>query len=306
MRCLRWRVVARRWMSRTEPKARIFFHWKYSGVIIPTLWGTGVAMSVVDKVTWAYVCFILFGLWSVCYWLTSDTIINKKRSLMTRSIRRCRNTVQQVHNFLLLKWGILGIIVVFTVGCLVFTKLEQYSHEREDAFRNIVIEYSMRGGKSDPRDTLFTVTNNSGQILTGRHRVVCNAKFIAVGDNGIQPGFILLGLSFFQTGSGAATVGGGISDLPPITEQYPPVEKGGDSTTEECMAHSPLLAGLTGRLQCADIVVNFQYYLATQPDKLQSKAIRIVTLGNIDGTLSWHKVQLEGSGVHCKQSTPPK
>ena len=65
-----------------------FFHWKFSGTLIPLFWGTVVAMVGIATAysnaefffNWAYVFAALFLIWSLGYWLTSGTLEKKENN----------------------------------------------------------------------------------------------------------------------------------------------------------------------------------------------------------------------------------
>lgn len=166
---------------------------------------------------------------------------------------------------------------------------------REDTLQHIEIEYSIPLGHSnDPQFSLFTVTNNSRQVLSSRHRLACTDVRV-IGSNRL----VIQGLSFVQKSSGGWVLMSGPPSSFPVPEESARIEPGGDSQTQSC------LSGFMVRpFTCADIIVTFQYYLEDQPSVLQEKKRRIVTRDTGNGTFEWYKQPLETPGSYCPL-TPP-
>jgi hypothetical protein len=162
---------------------------------------------------------------------------------------------------------------------------------REDALQKIAIEYSIPSGhKNDPQFSLFTVTNNSSQTLSSRHRIVCSYVKVIGSNNGV----IGPDIHFTELpGVGWMAMGGPLNQLA-LKPAYSEIEPGGDAQTSSCMNVFHLSPFI-----CGDVIVSFQYYLRDQPEILQEKRIRIVTFNNGDGTFEWYKQSLNAVGSYC-------
>jgi hypothetical protein len=66
------------------------FHWKYSQVVLPLLFGTGVGAMLSSEFTLAYAFFAFSWVWFSCFWLTHDTVLRAKQRTgkFTRKERR--------------------------------------------------------------------------------------------------------------------------------------------------------------------------------------------------------------------------
>jgi hypothetical protein len=104
---------------------RGFLHWEYAGWVIAILWGSGLAMlsiapslealhvgiEVVLDV--AYGCFVAAFVWSLAFWLTSDSLTKRNPANWSRQ-RRSRATWQDYRNYLLfIAIRCIGILVLF-------------------------------------------------------------------------------------------------------------------------------------------------------------------------------------------------
>jgi hypothetical protein len=97
---------------------RLFFHWKFSGVVIPVLWAAVIAMVSIAMAFadakyffhWAYIFLALFIIWSLGYWLTSDTL--KKRKKMTTRQRNGLDAYSRGPYYRLLLLGCILIVIV--------------------------------------------------------------------------------------------------------------------------------------------------------------------------------------------------
>lgn len=107
-----------------QPAVRGFFHWQYSGVVIPLFWGTMFAVvglaATIDGLEflfgWAYFFAACGFLWSVGYWLTSD-VLEARNKTPTRRQRRGLEPYSR-NKFFIFKWGVLGFLAIVFAGSL--------------------------------------------------------------------------------------------------------------------------------------------------------------------------------------------
>lgn len=115
-----------RWLK----EMRSFFHWKYSGVFIPLWFGTGVAMGLANHFVLAYLFFVVCGLWSVAYWLTSDYLDKQRGMLRGRAIARNPERLQRAkRRYLTALYGISILLVLLTGICLDVVHIAQTEYE---------------------------------------------------------------------------------------------------------------------------------------------------------------------------------
>src|SRR6266571_4062969 len=122
-----------------RPQIRQLFHWKFSGVLIPTLWGAGLSLALANKYELAYVFFALFGLWLVSFWLTSEFVLKHKRRYenqrqqnaekRTPSERRQGKERRLRRKWLLWKWGMTSLWLAICVICFLWMKVEKLQYE---------------------------------------------------------------------------------------------------------------------------------------------------------------------------------
>jgi hypothetical protein len=99
-------------------------------VFIPLFFGIGVGMALGNQFALAYLFFVLFGIWSISYWLTGDFLEKKRGNLRRRRIKRdpiafCR--AMRVYHFS--KWGISVGLGAIGVGCLVWVHAAEIDYE---------------------------------------------------------------------------------------------------------------------------------------------------------------------------------
>ncbi|MGA2629531.1 MAG: hypothetical protein ABSG54_04885 [Terriglobia bacterium] len=107
---------------------RRLLRWKYYTVIIPVLWGTGIAMVCLSPslaslrigVGFAFVLaniiFVASFIWSLGHWLTSDTLLKKNPDTGERNRKRSAIGRQQ-KTYLCWKWGVSsGIFILFAAS----------------------------------------------------------------------------------------------------------------------------------------------------------------------------------------------
>jgi hypothetical protein len=117
---------------------RPIFHWQYSGIAIPFLWGAGLAMvaialtlddpeSIHDAFMLAYVALIAGGICSIGYWITSD-YINELRTRVRRA-RKPHKRKETKTRYYSWQYGVISGI------CLLFICLVYYGHRIETTRR---------------------------------------------------------------------------------------------------------------------------------------------------------------------------
>ena len=135
-----WRQIRR--------ELRSTFHWKYSGAFIPLFFATGVAMALASRFAMAYTFFILFGVWGIGYWLTSDFLRKKLAHMQKRETRRNRDRYNsELVRYRAWQLTVVVAVVLLTVGFMgwtrsiknesVFASLKQ---QRDDAFDHLSVE----------------------------------------------------------------------------------------------------------------------------------------------------------------------
>src|ERR1700688_2688814 len=101
-------------MQRRASQWHRLFHWTHSGVVLPFLFGSGVAMlgvgASLNAVDWpfeaAYILFVLGLLWFLGFWLTSDHLGEKNPDNWTRTVRKKRASLHRAR-VAYLAWKIL-------------------------------------------------------------------------------------------------------------------------------------------------------------------------------------------------------
>jgi hypothetical protein len=108
---------------------RAFFHWRYSGVFIPLWFATGVGMALANRFFLAYLFFVVFGIWTLCYWLNSDYLAKKKRELQRREVVRHADrlrTSARKHGIAL--YGVSSLLILITAVCLYAVHLAEIEY----------------------------------------------------------------------------------------------------------------------------------------------------------------------------------
>jgi hypothetical protein len=101
---------------------RPLLHWKYSGVFIPLFFATGIAMALANKFLMAHVFFLLFGLWSVASWLTSDGLARKRKALTKGAVRGNTGVLRaESRKYCAYKSGVSLLLAILTGGLMWWT-----------------------------------------------------------------------------------------------------------------------------------------------------------------------------------------
>jgi hypothetical protein len=104
---------------------RPFFHWQYSGVLIPLFFGTALALALAGEFRLAYAFVVLFALWIICYWLSSDFLAHRKQALEKRPVKRDAGRFKgAVRAFRVIKWSVTAAFlgISFLCGWFVYSK----------------------------------------------------------------------------------------------------------------------------------------------------------------------------------------
>jgi hypothetical protein len=137
-----WLAVQKR-ISRFKKPAREFFHWKYSSNFIFFFWGA--VMACVSIATffsdasfffnWAYFFCFCGLIWSLCFWLTSD-FLEQKRIKTRRQIRGLDPYSTRPHRI----WQVAGGLAILAVfgGSLLFVRGAQI-RKRLQSFGDILV-----------------------------------------------------------------------------------------------------------------------------------------------------------------------
>jgi hypothetical protein len=190
-----------------------------------------------------------------------------------------------------------SMILVAVMGVMWWWLDGKLQEQRQDALQHIRIEYTIPAGyKYDPLESMFTVTNNSSQTLSGKHQIACFVNLIVVNGGTVTIDKLSLAQHYPK---GWEIISGSLSKTP--IKELSPIEPGGDAITESCLS---LLEPRT--FDCADIVLTFQYYLQTQPSTLQQVKTRIVTYETGDGGFQWYKQGLDQPGSDCARFVRPQ
>jgi hypothetical protein len=103
-------------------RARAFFQWPHSGVLIPLfiglgglLLGIGISLPKTEDAAFvlAYVFFLLSAIWAIGFWLTSDTLIERDPRRWSKKIRRVVDTDRALKLYRF--WAVLGVIICLSV-----------------------------------------------------------------------------------------------------------------------------------------------------------------------------------------------
>lgn len=176
-----------------------------------------------------------FGLLIVGFWLSMDLW----KWLLHKSTR---------WKFVI-GWISTSIILIAVMAVMWWWMKGNLQDIREQALRNIQIDYSIPAGSANnPLGSMFTVTNNSTEVLSPRHRLACQVRQV-VANNAL-----ITGPTVLQYKNGWAIVGGPLSTIP-ITarEESVALEPGGDAQTISCLS-----IFVMGHVMCADVVIIFQ------------------------------------------------
>lgn len=96
-------------------------------------------MALADHYLLAYVCFGAFGLFLVCFWLTSDFVLEKKRCYIRCRIKNLhkanlseakrRNEIKYRCSWLGWQWGMATVWLGMCILCIAYTRAGELDHE---------------------------------------------------------------------------------------------------------------------------------------------------------------------------------
>jgi hypothetical protein len=256
------------------------------------------AFSVMSFQQWnlASWLFALTWVWALGHFFTSDFLREKQRAIHTRKVRRDALSLKRATTTLW-SWAV-SISLILTLTCIVceyWVQLTKRTYERDDVFRNLTIEPQLMQGK-DARETTFTITNRSSYSISNRHRLACIVNRMAVPFEGGKIGGISNIILSQTPGGGFTITSGGLPVLDKATlPNFARIEPGGDSQTDSCLS---LFNFATKRTACADIVLRFDYELEGQPNRLQTKSVRLIYGGNLENH-GWVKEPVESTEDFC-------
>jgi hypothetical protein len=177
----------------------------------------------------------------------------------------------------------------------------QLEGEREEVFQNLSASYQLIPAAKpeyDPMFTVFTVTNGSHQLLSGKHALVCYVN-LAVGDHGTSG----LENTWEATEGNRRFWGLGFVDeyraAMPLLE---PVQPGGDTHSSACLQ----TLGFTDGTECVDVTLMFWYSLNDQPNFQQEKDFRFVAQRDFRSTdnnkepFIWSRKSLNSPPDYCR------
>jgi hypothetical protein len=161
--------------------------------------------------------------------------------------------------------------------------------DRTEVLDKLAIEYSIP--ENDPTRSIISVTNGSRYDISSRHRIACRVNY-AVGFNGTSViyGDTGAGMGLIHKPDGRWTVFNGPWNMIPIEDTGIVIHAGGDTASESCIAALDYPAQ---QIDCFDVTINFQYFLAEQPDIEQEKPLRLVTHTDGHGGFKWYKESLD-------------
>lgn len=125
------RRCAHSWMALfSHPRVRKIFHWKFSGVVVPLLVGAGLSMALDSDFTLAYLLFVVAGVWTSLYWLTSDFVNEKNLQMLKRRLRRNPYGMAKARReYWSVSCGGIAVWVVITAACCGLIRKKQIDKE---------------------------------------------------------------------------------------------------------------------------------------------------------------------------------
>jgi len=177
-----------------RPKIRGLFHWNYSGWWIAILWGSGLAMlgialalESVRLPIWPAIVlsYVLFGaamLWSLGYWLTSDTVIQLDPASWSRQ-RRKKAKGHCWLKYRFAKWMIAILISGIFIGAMWATSQTNYQIELSGLGGILIPAFNPTPGicgTLPPLGVVLQYGYNGSVIRSFPHLVVSSRRFGSV------------------------------------------------------------------------------------------------------------------------------
>ena len=171
--------------------------------------------------------------------------------------------------------AVVGIIITVVYGGLcVRARIVDSNRAQEDSYRNLIVEAYMPPDMKIA-DSVFTIRNN-GRVGIGKHEVSCFVPYLAA-ENGVV---------MFEKDAKTLV----------IWPEALPIRAGGDAESDSCL--KPLRNNNGEPLAvCADLVLQVDYELESQPGVTRQKKFRFV-FRESEGP-NWHQYPLEYKGSYC-------
>jgi hypothetical protein len=119
-------------------KLRPFFHWKFSGVLIPVFWGSALTMSGITLIG-SCVFLTLTFVWTLGFWLNSDWLLNRNPRYWGKKKKKHTDINRAQTQFRYYRNGVsLLIFVVFLVSLFFASYLNKEAGEIISKLENIL------------------------------------------------------------------------------------------------------------------------------------------------------------------------
>jgi hypothetical protein len=264
--------------------AHWFFGQELVYVMLPLIASIVVAVAGYAQFALAYWLILGSGVWLEGHWLFSGFLAEKR--VAGRRV--------------FLKWLLSTslLIAVFALGGAGWVHSTQMKYEQDDVLNHLSITPRLRIGK-DALLTTFTITNGSSYVISARHRISCWMNLVQASNfSGFK------GVGEVQRQDGLFEVFGdqdflNNATIPAFTE----IGAGDDAQTDACLSMVTWQAG--GETICADVIVRFDYYLASQPKNPQHKSVRLI-YGGSGGNSEWVGQPLQSTVQYCRSPMLPQ
>lgn len=239
-------------------------HFRYSGIIIPLLFGAWLAVLQMDQFGAAYFAIGALLVWWLASWLTSDYLV-RLLPKEPRKPKQVNGYITSKRSFEIRRISVVALIIVACAGAAWWTRSIQVTkaiESVEEIERGIAAEMAMVSGDPDPLRSFVTVKNGSNTKLSA-YQINCAVNG-AVGAAGEQMNQV-----FLRT---------------PKTESQGAVLDPGEPFSLDCLA--PLRAKFLRpdksytHWTCMDVSAYFDY---TIPNKSVSKEKEFRFVGRVQG-----------------------
>lgn len=246
-------------------------------------------MALADQFQMASGSFALFAVWSLGYWLTSETLTGRRTYLCTRAAKRNRAFTGERRKYLVLEWGISILILGMSGCCVVWAHEFRQQSERENVFDHLTVKQHIpAGSEDDPMYTMFTVINGGAFPISKKHQISCFTRF-AVGNDGTS--YTAGVTSWFLNGHLVF----GTPEQTPHGLADSIIGPGGDAQTDACLRFFNYARGT----DCVDMTLTFWYTLESQPDYEQEKKFRYVAYKGKNGSFYWYPEPVDSGENYC-------
>ncbi len=259
---------------------RTLFHWRYSQIVLPGVFALGVALATSSNYNFAYIAFIAGGVWGVFFWLNSDFIFRKERSLRRLSTAK-KYAAEYAKLGQLLdgwKWSGSSLICALVMVCCGYNYYLKDDAEHSDVLLHLDAKLLLPQGSSE-MNSKFTITNNSARAIHLR-RLNCHIYTIIM-----QNGFPFDNDDFSPFRSGGDYV-----ELDPY---------GQGSYSFNCPVENHLIRFATDNpLACGDTLWTVAYSLDDDfTEKLNTKQYRFTLQ---PGEQMWGQSSLAARPLDCR------